>query len=395
MYKVVVLGGGFAGVTFAKKILSLYKGDELKVILVDRNDYQCIMPTLPSFVFERDEIVIVDYEKIFKNCKNFSFVKGEISGVNVGKKEVYLNGEVIKYDELVLSFGVEPNDFRIEGVKENALMFYNERDLKKYVTILDDFIKRKVSPKVLVVGAGSVGVELASQTSHLIRKYKMLPDISILEAKERCLPTLPEPLSKSVEKYLLKNNIKIFYNSCVSKVSSNVVYCNDDKKYSYDILVWSAGVKLSSLVEKIENLSGIKFEKGAQGRILVDEYLRVKGIPNLWAIGDIAFPENQKVFPMQLAQFAIQMGSLAAQNVINSIQNKPMKKLNLSFKGIVLQFSRYKASAIIEKPFRIVIPPSILGVFIRKFVDYNYLFSLGLRVKDIFCGPRNVKLNDI
>lgn len=105
-------------------------------------------------------------------------------------------------------------------------MFWNEEDLKEYITKLNKFITQGKSPKIIIVGAGAVGVEVASETSHFLRKNKITPDILIIEAKDRCLPTLPEKLSKPIEKYLLKNQIKLVYNSPVIKVDEKSILKN-------------------------------------------------------------------------------------------------------------------------------------------------------------------------
>ncbi|MFN4245358.1 MAG: NAD(P)/FAD-dependent oxidoreductase [Brevinematia bacterium] len=381
MYKVVVLGGGFAGVTFSKNLLKLSKNsNNIKVHLVDVNEYQCLLPSVPSLISNKNQKILLYYSDIFRKFKNFEFTKAKVENISFEEKIIYLdNGNTINYDQLILSLGVQPYDLGIENVKENAIMFWDEKDLNKYVQKLNYFISKGISPRILIIGAGPIGVEIASETYHFLNKNKMGANILIIEAKERCLPTLDEKLSKSVEKYILNKGIKILYNSYVCGVEKDYVYCQDGKKYEYDILIWSVGVTANPILKKIESNSEFKFEKGQQGRIIVDEYLRVKNIQDVWAIGDIALPQNQKVFPMALAQFAIQMAEVCSTNVLNHILGKDLKKLNLSFKGIVIQLSKSHAAALLEKPFKIIIPPSYLGLMLRKLIDLNYIISVGAK----------------
>lgn len=380
MYNIVVLGGGYAGVKFIKNLLSKSVSKDFKIILIDRNEFQCLLPTLPSLISNRKEKVLIYFEELFGKYNNFEFVKGEIDYIDFSKNQVVLNdGKTINYEQLVLAFGVEPTDFGVEGVKENAIMFWNEKDLSSYINKINSFVLERKSPKILIIGAGPVGVEVASETSHFLRKKKLPIDIKIIEAKERCLPSLPEEFSNQIEKYLKKQGISLIYNSPVCKVDKNKVYTNNNTEYEYDILVWCSGITANRIIDRIENKSSFKFERASQRRIKVDKYLRVKNLNNVWAIGDIAFPEEQKVNPMALAQFAIQMADVASNNVLNSLSGKNLKELSLSFKGIVIQLSKLSAGAIITTPFEITIPPSFLGVMLRKFIDFNYILSIGAK----------------
>lgn len=381
METIVILGGGYSGVKTAKNILERTKNNNnIKVILIDRKDFQCLLPSLPSAISNNREKIIINFKDTFGKYKNFEFIKGEIESIDFKDQKVILsNGKTVYYNHLVIAFGAQPTDFGVEGVRQHAIMFWNEEDLKEYITKLNKFITQGKSPKIIIVGAGAVGVEVASETSHFLRKNKITPDILIIEAKDRCLPTLPEKLSKPIEKYLLKNQIKLVYNSPVIKVDEKKVYSKTGEEFEYDILLWCSGVIANSIIKSIESKSGFTFEKGPQGRIIVDEYLRVKNLHNVWAVGDIAYPKNQKVVPIPLAQFAVQMADTLSKNIINTINKKELKKLSLKFKGIVITLSKFSAGALITKPFEIVIPPSPLGIILRKVIDLNYILSTGAK----------------
>lgn len=382
MYSIAVLGGGYAGVKLTKGLLNYSKNSSVKykVVLIDRNDFQCLLPSLPAAISNRLEKIIIKYEEAFGGYSNFEFVKGEIDWVNFNSKTVILaDGKEVKYDHVVLCFGVQPADFGIEGVRQYSIMFWNEKDLERYMSKLKAFIEQNKSPRIVIVGAGPVGVEVASETYHYLRSKKIIPNITIIEAKDRCLPNLPAKFGKLIEKYLTKRNINLVYNSAVCKVDDKKTYTSDNKEIEYDILLWCSGVSANRVLEQMENKAKVKFERGPQGRLVVDEFLRVKNFKDVWAVGDTAVPENQNTTPMPLAQFAVQMAEVASFNIPRSLEGKELKKLRLSFKGIVVQMSRYSAGAILKFPFEITIPPSIFGVFLRKFVDYNYILSIGAK----------------
>ncbi|MCX8029840.1 MAG: FAD-dependent oxidoreductase [Brevinematales bacterium] len=382
MYNIVVLGGGYAGVKLVKHLLSYANRSSVsyKVTLIDRNEFQCLLPSLPAVISNREEKVLVYYRDIFSRYSNFEFIKGDIEAVDLNCKAIILyDGREVRYDQVVFAFGVEPSDFGIEGVKSYSIMFWNERDLEKYVRKIDEFISNNKSPRIVIVGAGPIGVEVASETSHYLKTKNIKPNILILEAKDRCLPSLPPSLGRTVEYYLLRENVDIAYNSLVCKIDDKKVYTLDGREFEYDIILWCSGVVVNSLVRRIEDKSNIKFEKGAQGRIVVDESLRVKSLDNVWAIGDIAIPENQKVVPIPLAQFAVQMADVAGFNIPRYLEGKPLKKLSLSFRGIIIQMSKFSAAAMVSRPFEIIIPPSLIGVSMRRFVDYSYIISIGAK----------------
>lgn len=379
---IVVLGGGYGGFKLVKRLLVNLRRFDVKVILIDKNEFQTLLTSLPSAISNRKKKIVVFYEETLSGYRNFEFIKGVALQIDIKENVVVLSdGRKVKYDHLVIGIGAEPNDFSIDGVKANSIMFWNHEDLEKYVMKLDDFLSQGKSPKIVIVGAGPLGIELSTETYHFLKRRNFYPNIAIIEAKDRVLPSLSPKFSHSINKYLQKIGINVFFNSCVTKVDNSYVYFNRgnlESKIEFDILLWCSGVKANSFIDQIERNSGILFERGKNGRVLVDDYLRVKGFENIWAIGDVALPESYSDISM-LAQFAVQMADSLGNNIINLAKGKELEKLKLTFKGIIVQLSSTKASLYVSKPFELVIPPSIMGVLARKFVDYSYLLSIGAK----------------
>ncbi|MGB9622039.1 MAG: NAD(P)/FAD-dependent oxidoreductase [Brevinematia bacterium] len=386
MVKIVIVGGGYGGFKLAKSLLKKSKGLGVKVILIDKREFQVLLTALPAAIPNRNEKIVVYYEETLSKYENFEFIKGSVLAIKPKDNKVVLSdGKEIDYDHLVLGVGAEPYDLGIQGVKDNSIMFWNHEDLEKYVSKLDNFLSEGKSPKIVIVGAGPVGIELASETYNFLKSKNVNPDITIIEAKDRVMPSLSPKFSSVLHDYLNKIGVKVLLNSCASKVDNSSIHFkvnSKDEKFEFDILLWCTGVKASSSVIEIEKNSGFSFEKSKNFRILVDKYLKVKGFSNIWALGDVALPESNN--SMMLAQFAVQMADSLSKNIINLIKGKKLEELKLTFKGIIVQLSHSKASLYTNNPFEVVIPPSFLGILARKFVDYNYLLSIGGKPKPYY-----------
>ncbi len=378
MHRVVVLGGGYGGVTFVKKLLKLVKRYNLgiKVLLVDRKDYHVLLPSLPECISSPDSKVLVKFSDIFDGFgDNFEYVKGYVRSISVSEKKVFFDdGRELEYDDVVIALGAQPNDFGVPGVRENAIMFWNEEDAVVYINKLNSFIESGVSPKIVIVGAGPIGLEVASETVGYLKKFKLTPNVKVVEAKGRVLPALPEKLSRSISKFLESRGVKFEYNCPVCNVYEGSILSSDGRSFEYDILVWASGIKANDVVSRI---LGSNVERGPQGKLVTDEFFRVKGANNVWAIGDSCVVERYGVNFSNLAQFAIQMSDFCATNVVNSYLGKDLVPARLVFKGIVVQMSKFRAAAYIPKPFEMIIPPSFFGVLLRKFIDFNYILSIG------------------
>lgn len=377
MNRVVILGGGYGGVVLTKKLLKLVSKHKLpiKVVLIDRNDYQVLLPALPKCISNPDSKVLVKFSDVFKGFgDNFEFIQGEVSGISAGSRKVVLSDtREVEYDDLVIALGAQPNDFGIQGLRENAIMFWNEKDTIKYINKLRSFTEKGVSPRIVIVGAGPVGLEVASETCYYLKKLGLTPNIRVVEAKDRALPALPEELSKTITRFLEKLGVKFEYNCPVCNVYDSNILSSDGRTFDYDILVWSSGVKANDITKKILDS---EVERGPQGKLVTDEFYRVSKERGIWAIGDICVNSKYGMSFTNLAQFAIQMAEYCAVNIVNKYLGKPLVPAKLTFKGIVIQLSKFKASAYIPKPFKIILSPSFIGVLLREFVDINYLINI-------------------
>jgi NADH dehydrogenase len=234
---------------------------------------------------------------------------------------------------------------------------------------------------VVIVGGGPTGVELAGALSELKihvfpKDYKELDlsnmDIHLVEATPRLLNGMSDIASKKALEYLQKMGVKVHLNCAVKSYDGyEVVFNNNDKLITRN-LIWAAGVRG-------QPIAGIKIESiGRAGRIQVDEFNRVKGYENIFAIGDAAIMEGDPAFPNghpQVAPPSMQQGRLVAENIKNLIRKRPLKPFRYKDQGSMATVGRNRA-VVDLKAFRV---QGFIAWFIWMFV---HLISLiGFRNK--------------
>lgn len=270
--EVYIIGGGWAGINFVNKL----DKNKYYPTIIDKNDYFLDTPKMAKSLFT-DETPIKKYSEI-KNYNDFDFVKNQIK-VNTTKEIKLTNG--IFDNILVLAYGSSYNDFGIEGV-DKLFKFYTLEDFQKLKKRIDS---GNPNQRVVIAGAGPVGIELAFQMKN---KFE---DIVILEASNTILIGFSDKMKEKVLNELEKENIKIRLNSKITKVNDFDIEIDNANIY-YDIGIWTAGKKKNINLE-------------------IDDKLRVFNEKNIYVIGDLV--NNGP----PTAQNAKQMGEYLAE-VFNS-----------------------------------------------------------------------------
>ncbi len=354
--RIVIVGGGFAGVEIAK---SLAKA-EVQVVMVDKNNYHCFQPLLyqvATAALEADSIVY-PIRGIFTKQKNFFFRQGEVEEVNANEKFIRLGKRVIEYDHLVIATGATTNFFQNEGLSVSAMPMKSITEALdlKYL-ILQNFEKavsinnkRKLQGYLnyVVAGGGPTGVELAGAIGEL-KKFVLPKDfpeldlesmnIYLVHSRDRILPMLSDESSAKAKKYLEDLGVTVVLNTRVLDIQGDYVQVNTEDDIIARTLMWTAGVQGSPI-------DGLKPETITKSnRILVDEFNRVKGYDDVFAIGDIAcmvlddFPRGH---PM-VAPAAMQQGELLAKNLVALSQKKKLSPFVYKDKGAMATVGKDKA----------------------------------------------------
>lgn len=358
MKKVVIVGGGFAGLNLAKQLSG---SEHYEVVVVDRNNYHFFPPLLYqiSTAFIEASNISYPFRKMFQNRENIRFYMGSLLNVVPESNTVVTDNGVINYDYLVLAMGTETNFFGNENVIKYALpMKTIDEGLNIRNHILLNLEKAIRSPlpadrsrlaTIVIAGGGPTGVEMAGMMAEMGRNIasRDYPEASGRAGHIYLIdggPTLLGPMSKKAQQeaynVLEKLGVKILLNTLVKDyVDENVILSNGES-IPASTLIWASGV----VAREVGGLAKESITRGR--RIVVDEVNQVTGYSNIFAIGDQCFQTADKAFPNghpQLAQVAIQQGTLLAKNLKKLAENKTMKPFVYNDKGSMAIISKFKA----------------------------------------------------
>ncbi|WP_108808593.1 NAD(P)/FAD-dependent oxidoreductase [Aquimarina spinulae] len=361
--RLVVIGGGFAGVALARKMVK----EDVQLVLLDRHNYHTFQPLLyqvSTSSLEPDSIAY-PLRKIVKRGKNTFFRMAEVTAIDPDIQNIHTNIGSISYDYLVIATGARTNFFGNTTIENNAMRMknlpqaLNLRSLMlenlEQAVITTDPEERKELLRFVLAGAGPTGVELAGGIAEL--KLNVLPrdypdmdfddmEIHLIEGAPRVLPPMSEHASEKAAKFLKKLGVHIHTNTQVQHYENNIVSTNTDLSLKTATFIWSAGVT-GAPVSGIDAKSLIP----RANRYKVNEFNQVDGYKNIFAIGDISVMETKKYpkgHPM-VAQPAIQQGSHLAKNLKRYLRGKDMIPFKYFDKGSMATIGRNKAVVDIGK----------------------------------------------
>lgn len=355
--RIVIIGGGFAGISLAKKLSK----QEVQVVLLDKNNYHTFQPLLYQVStggLEPDSIAY-PIRKILKDFPNFHFRLAEVNEIDTSAKKIMTNIGVLKFDYLVIASGSETNYFGNEEIKKHSMAMktipqsLNLRSLIlenfEEALLTSDLHERNALMNFVIVGGGPTGVELAGALAEIKKGIlpKDYPDldtrlaqIHIVQSSDCILKGMSDKASEKAEDFLEKLGVNVWKNVRVIGYDGRLVTTNTDLTFETSTLIWAAGV-MGATIKGIDSKELIT--KG--NRILVNEFNQVKGFNNIFAIGDVACMVTDDYLdglPM-MAQPAIQQGEQLGDNILKLIEHKPMTPFEYRDKGVMATIGRNKA----------------------------------------------------
>ncbi|HUZ60556.1 MAG TPA: NAD(P)/FAD-dependent oxidoreductase [Hanamia sp.] len=362
--KIVIVGGGFAGINFVK---NLWEDNRFEVTLVDKNNYNFFPPLLyqVATAFIEPSNISYPFRRMFEAKKNTHFHYGSLIKINPDKNNIKTDTGNLDYNYLIIAVGTETNYFGIENAKKYSLPMksidaaINLRNnlllnMERAVNTDDEKGKEKLL-NIVIAGGGPSGVELAGMLAEMKIKItrKEYPEISDVRSRIHLIDASPHllgPMSKTAQKaafkVLTKLGVQIKLNTAVKDYENGNVIMADGETIPTDSLIWTSGVIGREVV-------GLPAEVIGRGRrILVDEFNKVKGSGNIYALGDICLQTSDKIYPNghpQLAQVAIQQGTLLAKNFTKMASGKTLKPFRYNNKGSMAIISKYEAVADLPK----------------------------------------------
>jgi NADH dehydrogenase len=355
--RIVIIGGGFAGISLAKKLSK----QEVQVVLMDKHNYHTFQPLLYQVStggLEPDSIAY-PIRKILKDFPNFFFRLANVKSIDSKKNIIKTNIGDLKFDYLIIATGSKTNFFGNTSIEANSVEMKSiPQSLNLRSLILENFEEalltsdlheRNALMNFVIVGAGPTGVELAGALAEIKKGIlpKDYPDldtrsaqINLVQSSDRVLKEMSEKASKKAEDFLEDLGVNVWKNVRVTSYDGKKVSTNSDLIFEAATVVWAAGVEGATI-------KGIDAEdlltKG--NRIITNEFNQVKGYTNIFAVGDVAqvvTSENPNGYPM-MAQPAIQQGRQLGDNILRLLENKPMKPFVYKDKGAMATIGRNKA----------------------------------------------------
>ena len=387
--RIVIVGGGFAGLNLAKML----KKVKAQVVMLDRNNFHTFQPLLYQVAtagLEPDSIA-GPLRKTFESHPNYFFRMVRVTGVDFENSRVQTLVGEIDYDYLVLANGSKTNYFNNQEIRENALplkRIVHALNMRSHILQMFEQAVLTHDPQVqqslmniVVVGGGPTGVEVSGALAEL-RKHilpKDYPDLDwskmtiyLVEGSDRLLGAMSEKSSVEALEYMKSLEIEVITNTLVKDYDGNTAVLSDGKEISTRSLVWAAGV-VGNIPE------GFTKEQIKDNRILVDEFNRVREAANVYALGDIAImstPENPQGHPM-LAPVAIQQGQNLARNFKRLFAGKPLQPFHYLDKGTMATIGRNKAVVDMPGGFHV---KGFLAWIIWMFVHIMYLIGFRNRL---------------
>ncbi|MCG8473950.1 MAG: NAD(P)/FAD-dependent oxidoreductase [Cytophagales bacterium] len=382
--RVVIIGGGFAGLRLAQRIVR----KNFQVVMLDQHNYHTFQPLLYQVAtagLEPDSIAGPLRQHISER-KNFLFRLMKVDRIDHEKKHVVTSVGELEYDYLVIATGSKTNYFGNNAIEENAFPLKKiPQALNLRSQILQNFEKAVMTKdleererllNVVIVGGGPTGVELAGALAEL-RGYILPKDypelnfrrmkISLIEGTKRLLGAMHERLSARAEKDLRKMGVNVVLNTFVNGFDGKEAVLSNGMKLETRTLIWAAGV-MGNLVE------GLPEESIAHSRYLVDEFNEVKHVKDVFAIGDVALMvtgDMPKGHPM-MAPIAIQQGEQLAKNLVCREAGKPMKPYEYWDKGSMATIGRNKAVVQMPSGLRF---GGVFAWFVWMFVHLLYIIG--------------------
>ena len=325
---IVIIGGGFAGLNLAKEL----DKNKFRVTILDKNNFHSFPPLfyqIASSGLEPSSISF-PFRREMRRLKNTNYHFSEVLEIDSKNSTVRTQFETIKYDQLVIASGTTNNFFNQPELKEKvhtlkstaeAIRLRNEiLDRLERACITTDRERRRQLLSFVVVGGGPSGVEVAGALGEMKRYIlnKEYPEIDIddvrvilIEGTDRFLRTMSERASHDAKVYLGHLMIETRLNCMMKSYENNVLHLSTGEEIYCETLIWTAGITGN----KINGISDDSITRG--NRYIVDSNCKIKGYDNIYALGDIAYLEDESHpngYP-QVAQVAIQQAKHLAKQL--------------------------------------------------------------------------------
>lgn len=397
--RIVIVGGGLGGLELAFKLVD----DDYQVVLIDKNNYHQFPPLIyqvASGGLEPSSISF-PFRRLFQGKKDFFFRMAKVESVNTDKKIINTTVGEIDYDYLVMAFGAKTNFFGNKDIEATTLPMKSVSEaMRLRNTILrnlelalteEDPARKQALMNIVVVGGGASGVEIAGAVAEMKKNIiaRDYPDLDssqmhiyLVNAVDRLLSAMDPVSSKRAERDLKELHVHIRQPQFATEYKDGILKTSAGLEIPTQTVIWVSGICANTV-------EGFPAESiGHAGRFLTDRFCRVKGVKDVYAIGDVSLVEGDEEYPLghpQLAQVAMQQAKTVAKNFKAMSKGKELKPFKYKNLGVMATIGRNHAVAEISgKKFGgfpawalwlIVHLRSILGVKNKTFILLNWVWN--------------------
>lgn len=362
--KIVILGGGFAGLYTYKSLYEHFPKDDIEVTIVNKTNYFLFTPLLHEVAtsgLEHHQVVESIRQLIYKT--NAHLHVAEVTAVDCEKQVVKTTLAEIPYDILVVAMGATTNFFNSPGAEEHSFVLKDLQDAIKMrrmfiqafesASELKDKDARRKELSFAVIGGGATGVELVAEASdlfmHTFKKYYRntidCGDVSLylINQGSDVLSVFHPKLRTKALEVLQKSGVKVMLNTGVKEVTKDGLVLSDGTNLQVSHVIWTAGVKPNPPMFTHD------VEKDKGGRVVVDANLQIPNCPNVFVLGDMASLQGKdgRALPM-LAQIAEQQGIHTGYNIKRFVKGKTLKPFIYESRGSLASLGRWNAVAEIK-----------------------------------------------
>lgn len=354
--RILIAGAGFAGLWAVERL----RDQEVDVVLVDRNNYHTFLPLLYQVAAAELGPTEIAYpvRSVLRKARNVTFRMGALTQVDPATSTAWIGAEPLRYDHLVLAMGATTHFFGVPGAMEHSFPLRTMEEavpLRHHVLGRFEEASSETDPERLaqlltftIVGAGPTGVEFSGALAELVhgplgRDFPHLDmgqvRILLVEAVERVLSDMPETLSDYALRRLEDRKVEVRLGTLVQEVAPGVVTFASGETVATDTVVWTGGVRGADGPE------AWGFPMGPGGRVRVTRELQVEGMANVWCAGDLAYLEEEGHPLPGVAPVALQQGTLAARNILRTLQGEALRSFRYRDPGMLAVIGRNAAVA--------------------------------------------------
>lgn len=354
--KILILGGGFGGITALRRIEKKFQNEPVEITIVSDENFFLFTPMLPqvaSGLLHPSNIST----PIRYFCKKAKFLQATVDSIDLDLQLVTIQRSfdnkvrTLEYDYLILALGGKTNFFKNQNLEKHSFSMKSIEDaiaVRNHVIFMleqaaqtGNYELQRTLLTFVVIGGGFAGVETISEINQFVKRSisKSYPSINpkninmiLISSRDRILPEINKKLSKKAWDFLVKDGIDIVKNTKAEDAGEEHVLLSNGGKLSCATLIWTGGITMNKVI------SELKCEHGSNGRILVDEMLRMKNRENVFVLGDCALIKDESLdsFYPSTAQHAIKEGNLIAENLVLTYNHKKkLKKFSFHSLGVM------------------------------------------------------------